>query len=104
MFEDAIGLLILAIVAIALLVLLGAGILFGCDLISSAFSWFSVGPAPGWALLGTLVGALYGIITGMKARGKSDDLRKIYFGAALAAALMLAAGVASPAGRHLIGL
>jgi hypothetical protein len=38
----------------------------------------------------------------MRVRGKSDDLRKVYFGAALAAVVLLAAGVASPGGRALL--
>jgi hypothetical protein len=101
--EDAIGLVILIIVAIVLIASAGFAVLFSFDLFSSSVSWFGQGPAIGWTLLGAMGGALFGIVQGMKARGKSDDLRRIYFAAALAGVVLLAAGVTSPAGRVLLG-
>ena len=103
MVEDTIGLVILIIVAIVLLALAGLSVLFSLDLVSSAVSWIGQGPPAGWALLGTLIGALFGVIQGMKLRGKSDDTRRVYIAAALVAVMLIAAGAASPAGRILIG-
>jgi hypothetical protein len=103
MVEDAIGLLILFIIAGVLVVLAGLSVLLSLDLLSSAASWIVRGPAFGWTLLGALFGTLFGVVQGMRTRGKSDDLRKIYFGAAVVAALLAPAGAASPAGRLLLG-
>lgn len=103
MIEDAIGLLILAIVAVILMMLAGLSILFSFDLLSSAVSWIGQGPAMGWTVLGAMFGTLFGVVQGMRVRGSSDDLRKVYAGAVAAAVLLLAAGVTSPAGRVLLG-
>jgi len=103
MVEDAIGLVILIIVAIILLMIAGFCALFSFDLLSAAVSWFGQGPAIGWTLLGVIGGSLFALVQGMKARGKSDDLRKVYIGTAISAVILLAAGIASPAGRSLIG-
>ena len=103
MVEDAIGLVILVLIAVILMVLAGLSALFSTDLMSSAVSWIGQGPAVGWALLGAIGGGLFAVIQGMKARGKSDDLRKAYLGAAVVGMVLLASGVTSPAGRALIG-
>lgn len=103
MLEDAIGLLILVIVAIILLAFAGMSIVFSFELISSAISWFGQGPAIGWTVLGSLVGGLFGVLQGRKARGRADDPRKLYLTAGLLCSLLLLAGIFSPAGHKLLG-
>jgi hypothetical protein len=108
--EDAIGLLILIVIALALLAaliavaglllaFLGMGVLFVLDLLSSSLSWLGGGPVVGWLVLGALVGLFFGLVTGLKATGRTTHLRHIYGGAAALLALLLAAGITSPVGR-----
>ncbi len=103
MVEDAIGMFVLAVIAIILAILAGLSLLFSLDLLSAAVSWAGLGPGVGWTLLGGACGALIGMVQGMRARGKSDDLRKVYAGVAIVAVVLVAAGAASPAGRIMLG-
>jgi hypothetical protein len=103
MIEDGIGLIILVVLAVILLIFAGFCLIFSLDLLTSSVSWFGQGPAIGWALGGGILGAMLGAKQGIRKRGKSDNLRKPYVGAAICVALLLALGAASPAGMSLIG-
>jgi len=103
LLEDAVGLLIL--IASALVALIGAGWAMLCagELISGCLAWTGMQPFAGWGVLGAALGGLYGAACGMKARGKADDLRKLYLIASVVAGVLLLLGGFSPAGRHLLG-
>lgn len=99
--EDAIGLLLLILIAIALLVLIGLGGLFALDLLSCLFSWFALGPAAGWLMLGLLGGALFGWGTSLRTKTRSEDLRRVTWGGVILLVVLMIAGLLSPAGHTL---
>lgn len=82
---------------------LGMTIIIPLDFFGSAFTWIGVSsPAGGWLLYGCCVGAVIGLVKGLKKAGRTSDLWKVYLGAtALFSLLFLGSYMAYSSGDRL---
>jgi len=101
--EDLIGIIILVIGAIGGLVVGGLATIRLVDLMACSVSWLGGTPILGWGLLGVIAGGFYGLIKWLKAGSRTTELRRAFIGGGLLIAVLAIAGLASDAGRVLIG-
>lgn len=80
-----IAIIYFVILAIAyMLAFLGLSIIIPLDFFGSAFTWIGISsPAVGWLLYGCFIGAVIGLIKGLKKAGRTSDLWKVYLGATI---------------------
>jgi hypothetical protein len=84
-----IGIIIAAIYFIILaiaytLAFLGLSIIIPLDFFGSTFTWIGISsPSTGWLLYGCFIGAVIGLVKGLKKAGRTSDLWKVYLGATI---------------------